>query len=206
MKVLRVDTGKPDILLLAQAGEIVKKGGLVAFPTETVYGIAASIKSDSAIDWLYGLKKRPREKPFAYQFSSLDDFFSFSGKGVSRFVRDFFLSFLPGPVTVVYFDTVLEQKIGVRIPDHTVTQAFLSHCGGPVFAPSANPSGLPSPADPEKVIEYFENTRLDALIDAGPCRLKQDSTVVEISEPGYSILRHGALGEDKIAEYFQSLR
>jgi L-threonylcarbamoyladenylate synthase len=192
----------PDVALLKQAAQIVKDGGLVAFPTETVYGIAVSAENSEAVEWLYKVKNRPLNKPFSYHFGSLQDFFSFAGAGLNMHIRKFVNNFCPGPITIIYNDSVKNKKIGIRIPDNVVAQVFLTSCAVPVFAPSANPSGLPSPAKPSQVIDYFEK-KIDALIDAGPCTFGKDSTVVEISENSYTILRQGAVDENNIAKYFQ---
>ncbi len=117
-------------------------------------------------------------------------------------MREVFQYFCPGPITIIYFDTVRQKKIGVRIPDNPVTEHFLSACAVPVFAPSANPASQKSPTDPSQVREYFE-VMLDGLIDAGPCTYGKDSTVVDVSETGFQILRQGAVQEEDIQKFFR---
>ena len=201
MNIFLVDPKNPDFSLLNEAAEIVKAGGLVSFPTETVYGIAALADNAEAVEWLSRLKKRPPDKPFSYHFGSLDDFYRFAGESLPANIRRFVNHFCPGPVTVIYNDQIRGQKVGIRIPDNLVAEIFLTRCGGPVFAPSANPASLKSPTTPQEVRNYFED-QIDALIDAGPCTIGKNSTVVELNEKGYSIIRHGALPKEDISEFF----
>ncbi|MBN1521694.1 MAG: threonylcarbamoyl-AMP synthase [Candidatus Aureabacteria bacterium] len=201
MNIFSVDPKNPDFSLLNEAAEIVKAGGLVAFPTETVYGIAAMADNAEAVEWLSRLKKRPPDKPFSYHFGSLEAFYSFAGKSLPANIRRFVNHFCPGPVTVIYTDHSRDRKIGIRIPDNLVAEIFLTRCADPVFAPSANPASLKSPVTPQEVKNYFED-QIDALIDAGPCTIGKNSTVVELTEKDYSIIRPGALPEEDISEFF----
>ncbi|MCK5707696.1 MAG: threonylcarbamoyl-AMP synthase [Candidatus Aureabacteria bacterium] len=202
MKVFYLDAKNPDLATIDKAAKIVREGGLVAFPTETVYGIAVSAKKPETIQKLYELKKRAVDKPYSYHFGSLEQFFLFSGN-INDKLKSFFNHFCPGPITVVYYDDIKKKKLGIRIPNHKTASLFLEKCDCPVFAPSANPSSKKSPTTSQEVISYFEN-KIDAVLDAGPCDFGKDSTVVETDGNKYKILRHGAVTEAKIKEFLDS--
>ncbi len=189
---------------LSAAAEILRHGGLVAVPTETVYGLAANGMDPAAVARIYQVKGRPEAKPLSLMVRD--------ASAMARCCVDvpqaaYALAdrFWPGPLTIVLRagDAVPElvraggETVGLRCPDHPVTLELLRLAGTPLAAPSANPSGEPSPGTADEVLRYF-NGRIDAVIDGGACALGRESTVADLSQTPYRILRVGALPETEI--------
>ena len=181
------------------AGEILRKGGLVAVPTETVYGLAANGMDASAVERLYEVKGRPAVKPLSLMVSSAEDLPRYAST-VPAAARTLAERFWPGPLTLVLqakeeIPIVVRaggSTIGLRCPDHPLTLRALREAGVPFAAPSANPSGSPSPKTAEEVLTYFQG-KIDAVIDGGPCTLGKESTILDLSSVPYRVLRTGAL-------------
>ena len=184
---------------LDRAAEILKSGGLVAVPTETVYGLAASGLDAAAVERIYEVKGRPAVKPLSLLVpgpAALDAY----GKDVPRGAQVLAEAFWPGPLTIVVEavqkipDIVRAggETVGLRCPDSGKTLEILRLCGLPLACPSANPSGAPSPKTAEEVAAYFDG-KIDAVVDGGPCVLGTESTIVDMTARPYRILRQGAL-------------
>ncbi|EKD28419.1 MAG: hypothetical protein ACD_79C00304G0005 [uncultured bacterium] len=191
IKINKVDSNNPDLTVLKEGGRILKEGGVVVFPTETVYGIGANSKIESAIDRIYKIKNRPKDKPFSYHLHSLEFFYDFAGKGIDEKQKKWFNKLIPNPVTLVYYDTLLKTKIGVRFPENKVAKLLLKEASCPVVATSANFSGEISPESVDVMDEKFL-TCVDFIIDSGKTENKTDSTVIDISGVKPIILRQGA--------------
>ena len=191
---------------IAQAAEIVKAGGLVAVPTETVYGLAADGLNERAVERIYQVKGRPAVKPLSLMVPGKDAF-DRCGRDVPRSARVLADRFWPGPLTIVVKadpkipSIVLAggDTVGLRCPSSEKTLALLGLCGRPLAAPSANPSGMPSPKTAEQVADYFDGT-IEAIVDGGPCGVGTESTIVDLSEGKFRILRQGALPERDIRQ------
>lgn len=174
--------------LLNPAAEAVRQGQLVIFPTETVYGIAARADMPEAIDRIYRVKQRSKDKPFAYHIGNWEMVYRICGKLSAENDR-ILHQYLPGPFTFIL--NIKGVKTGIRFPEHPVAQCFLSLCDVPVMATSANLSGQPSPAS----IEMTADVAGDAAysIDAGPAQTGIDSTVVDLTTDPPAILRQGSV-------------
>jgi protein-tyrosine phosphatase len=195
---------------LIQASHILKNGGIVAFPTETVYGLAAMPGVPGAIDKLNVLKTRPSEKPYTLHIGSVSKIREyvpnppFAARILAR-------KALPGPITLVMelsegdialcrakygpiFDKLYhENTLGIRCPDHPVSIALLNAIDGPVVAPSANPASEPPSINAEQVERYFGN-RVDMILDGGESQYHKASTVIKFSPAGkINILREGVI-------------
>lgn len=184
---------------IARAAECLRGGGLVAFPTETVYGIAVRADDADAVDRVYRLKGRPQRKPLAYHIGSIETY--------ERLVPDPPLlarrlvdRYWPGPLTLVLPDR-RGGTIGVRFPAHRVAQALLSEVGSDTFivATSANISGEPALTSGEQVREILGD-RLDMILDAGSTDLEQASTVVEVQDTSWRVLREGLIDESAMRQ------
>ena len=188
------------------AAEIIRKGGLVAVPTETVYGLAANGLDATAVEKIYEVKGRPAVKPLSLMVSSAGE--------IDRYCTDvppqaYALAerFWPGPLTIVLKakglipDIVLAggSTVGLRCPDSELTLKLIAEAGLPLAAPSANPSGCESPDSASDVLAYF-NGKIDAVIDGGACDLGIASTLIDMTAAPYRILRQGALPEAVIRE------
>ena len=193
-RILRVER-VPDPRLIEEAAAIVREGGLVAFPTETVYGLAADASNPAAVARLNQVKGRPPEKPYSWHVHSVEQLEPLVGELPPPAVR-LIERFWPGPLTII-LPTKTGTTIGFRLPDHPVARAFLAACRVPVVAPSANRSGEPPPRDAQAVLESLDGA-FDALLDAGPTPLGKESTVVEVQGNQVDIRRKGAISREEI--------
>ena len=197
----RVYTGS-----IGNAADIIKNGGLVAVPTETVYGLAANGLATAAVETVSEVKGRPSVKPLALMVSSCDEIDRFCND-IPPQARALAEKFWPGPLTIVLKakafipDIVLAggSTVGLRCPDSKLTLQLIAQAGVPLAAPSANPSGAESPKTAAEVLDYF-NGEIDAVIDGGSCDLGVASTLIDMSSVPYRILRQGALSEAEIRE------
>ena len=189
-KVIKVDPRNFTKEELEPAASLLRSGGLVAFPTETVYGIGANAFDPLAIKRLSLLKGRQEGKSYTLHIANPEDLRSFVGS-IPPIGKVLIKRFWPGPLTIV-FPSHSGPGVGVRVPDSPVAREFIALSGVPVVAPSANPAGKEPAVDAQGVLTYFEG-ELDALIDAGRCRLGISSTVVQTHLNKIKILREGAI-------------
>ncbi len=187
------------------AAEIIRAGGLVAVPTETVYGLAGSGMDEAAVERIYEVKGRPEVKPLSLMVPGPEAFERCCTE-VPDAARTLARRFWPGPLTII-LRAVPEiprivlaggDTVGLRCPDHPLTLELLRKCGLPLAAPSANPSGEPSPKNAAQVLGYFDG-KIDAVIDGGECGIGLESTIIDLTHAPYRILRQGALPERDIA-------
>ena len=189
----------PDASGIAEAARLLASGGLVAFPTETVYGLGGDARSDAAVARIFEAKGRPSFNPLIVHLPDLAAVESVAKVGPRA--RNLARAFWPGPLTLVL--PVIEgavsplvtaglPTVAVRVPAHPLAQALLRAFGGPVAAPSANPSGRVSPTRAGHVLEGLAG-RIEAVLDGGPCSVGLESTII-IADPDPVLLRPG--GED----------
>ncbi len=191
---------------IEDAAQIIRAGGLVAVPTETVYGLAGNGLNEKAVSEIYEVKGRPTVKPLSLMVPD-ESAMELYCEDVPPQAHALAKHFWPGPLTIVLKakpeipSIVLAggTTVGLRCPDHPLTLSLLKSCGLPLAAPSANPSGEPSPKTAEQVLGYFDG-RIDAVIDGGPCGLGRESTLIDMSRTPYKILREAALHEETVAE------
>ena len=184
---------------LSDAAACLAEGGLVAVPTETVYGLAANGMDPRAVAQIYSVKGRPENKPISLLVSGPEamDVLCEDVPDVARALAN---AFWPGPLTIVLkakpgIPSILRaggETIALRCPAHETTLALLSKLPFPLAAPSANPSGSESPITITKVLEYFDG-KIEGCIDGGDCHLGHESTIFDMSKYPYEILRQGAL-------------
>lgn len=182
----------------AQAAEILKLGGLVAVPTETVYGLAANGFDENAVSRIYEVKGRPEVKPLSLMVRGAEAF-ELLCEEVPKAAYVLADIFWPGPLTIVLKakkiipDIVRAsgETVGLRCPDHPQLGELLEAVDFPLAAPSANPSGEKSPVRAQEVLEYF-NGKIEGIIDGGECVLGKESTIIDLSRTPYTILREGA--------------
>lgn len=184
---------------VAEAAEILGRGGLVVMPTETVYGIAADAMSAEAVERLRRVKGRPDTKPLPVMVSGAGDLDRLASC-VPQEARRVAAAFWPGPLTIVLpaAGVVGEHvhagtgSVGLRAPDHPVAQAVLGAFGAPLVLTSANLSGEPEASDARTALTSLDG-RVDLILDAGPCRLGRPSTVLDLSGGPPRVLREGAV-------------
>lgn len=191
--------------VLEKAAEIIKAGGLVAFPTETVYGLGGSALDPDAAEKIYRAKGRPSDNPLIIHITDPSDAekYAYTNELYYKITE----RFSPGAITVILKkrDIIPSEVTGgldsvaIRIPSHPVARAFIDACGIPIAAPSANLSGRPSPTLAEHVLEDLDG-RIDMIIDGGASELGLESTVVSIKDGNIVILRPGAVTEEMLAK------
>ena len=166
MKTRRLTQSKKDLKI---AAGILKKGGVVAFPTETVYGLGASIKNDSAVKKIFKAKNRPADNPLIIHISNEKQLHVYA-KDIGKDAKLLMEEFWPGPLTMIFNRTNKVKKIvnpnnevSARMPSHPVAKELI-HLAGPIVAPSANLSGKPSPTNSKDVLADMDG-RIDAIIE-----------------------------------------
>lgn len=187
---------------------IMRGGGLIAVPTETVYGLAGNGLDEKAVAEIYEVKGRPEVKPLSLMVHDAASMERYC-ENVPPQAYTLAKKFWPGPLTIVMKATPCVPEIvraggetvGLRCPDHPLTLELLEKSGVPFAAPSANPSGEPSPKNADSVLKYFDG-KIDAVLDGGECGIGCESTLIDLSRTPYRILRQGALPADEIADAF----
>ena len=184
-----------DLSALAEAARMMRAGGLVAFPTETVYGLGADATNPKAIERLNQVKGRPPEKPYSLHIHAPEQMRPFVSD-VPPLAATLIARFWPGPLTIV-MPAKGGGTVGFRLPDHPIALALLKACDVPVAAPSANRSGSPPPTDANEVLAALDGA-VDCLLDGGPTTLGRESTVVEVLEGRLEIRREGAIAKEAV--------
>ena len=182
-----------------RAAEILKRGGLVAFPTETVYGLGADASSKDAVTRLYAAKRRPLDHPVIVHFADADLAFSWA-RDVPQAAKKLAAKFWPGPLTLILkksaqagdFVTGGQDSVGVRVPSHPVAQELLRAFGGGIVAPSANRFGQVSPTTAAHVREDLGKD-VELVLDGGPSEVGIESTIVDLSSGDPALLRPGKI-------------
>lgn len=199
---------KPDVLDLQHAAQILDQGGVIALPTETVYGLGADARNDRAIATVYATKGRPRFNPLIVHVTDIETatryavFSDLAYRVANRF--------WPGPMSLVLplkpghglsdLVTAGLETVALRVPAHSVAQAVLKHFNGPIAAPSANPSGRVSPTTAQHVLQDMGGC-IDAIIDGGACLVGLESTILKIEHDTVYLLRAGGVSLDDIEAY-----
>jgi L-threonylcarbamoyladenylate synthase len=206
MTTERLDARTPESIDAAtdRAAELIGKGELVAFPTETVYGLGADAFDAAVIERIYRAKGRPSDNPLIVHLADADDMRRCARTNERAFLLA--AALMPGPLTIVLpaLDRVpLNARgglstVALRVPAHAVALALLRKTG-PLVAPSANLSGRPSPTTAEHVASDLDG-RIAAILDGGPCRVGIESTVVDLSGESVRILRPGSIAREEIEE------
>ena len=205
-KIVKITEDNIDYSLLKEAGEIIKNGGLVAFPTETVYGLGGDALNPESSKKIYAAKGRPSDNPLIVHIYSLEDLDDIA-KNVSDKAKQIMDAFWPGPLTLVFEkkDSVPKETTGgldtvaVRFPIHSIASAFIEAAGGFIASPSANLSGRPSPTLAKYVIEDLD-TRVDMIIDGGSIPIGLESTIVDMTSDVPTILRPGYVSKEMLEE------
>jgi len=182
-----------------RAAEILKRGGLVGFPTETVYGLGADASSKEAVTRLYAAKRRPLDHPVIVHFADADLAFSWA-REVPQAAKKLAAKFWPGPLTLILkrssragdFVTGGQDSVGVRVPSHPVAQELLRAFGGGIAAPSANRFGQLSPTTAAHVREDLGKD-VELVLDGGPSEVGIESTIVDLSGGEPVLLRPGKI-------------
>lgn len=189
-----------------QAAEIIKEGGLVAFPTETVYGLGADALNAEAVGKVYAAKGRPSDNPMIVHISSKDDILKLTPR-ITADMQKLMDAFWPGPLTMVVpaLDVIPKvttgglDTVGIRMPSEPAAAELIRLSGVPIAAPSANLSGKPSPTSYKHVADDLDG-RIDGIIAGGDCDAGIESTVVDMTEEVPSVLRPGIITAEQLSE------
>ncbi len=205
-KIIKVNPETVDKNLLKDAGDIIRRGGLVAFPTETVYGLGADAFNPEAVKSIFAAKGRPCDNPLIAHIATIGD--------VEMLVREFpqkaislAQAFWGGPLTMIMKKrssvpdvvTASLDTVAVRLPSHSVANALITESKTPIAAPSANISGKPSPTVAEHVICDMQG-KIDMIIDGGKSMIGLESTVIDMTQDVPTILRPGGISLEEIRE------
>jgi len=206
METVILDANKPENIELCAA--VLKNGGAVAIATETVYGLGADALDKDAIDGIFAIKGRQRDNPLIVHVASVDDIKPLVSDIPSLF-EPLANRFFPGPLTLImkksdavpHNVTAGLDTVAVRMPEHPAALALIKAFGGPIAAPSANPSGRPSPTKAVHVLNDI-NGKIPYILDGGDCKVGIESTVLDISGNLPKVLRPGAVTYDNLREFF----
>lgn len=202
--VKKVDKNNPDMQVIQEAGDILKKGGLVAFPTETVYGLGANALDEEAAAKTYAAKGRPSDNPLIVHIANLQAMKKIAVNIPPEF-EELAYQFWPGPLTMIfeksaavpYGTTGGLDTVAVRMPADPVARALILAAGGYVSAPSANTSGRPSPTMADHVLEDLDG-KIDMVLDGGYVEIGLESTILDMTVSPPMILRPGAITKEML--------
>lgn len=205
-KVILMDEQHIDEAAVREAGEIIKAGGLVAFPTETVYGLGGDALNPASSKKIYEAKGRPSDNPLIVHIACMEALPAIV-KSVPKTAKKLAAAFWPGPLTMIFekSEAVPEETTGglgtvaVRMPSDPIALAFIEAAGGYVAAPSANRSGRPSPTRAAYVAEDLEG-RIEMILDGGDASLGLESTIVDLTVKTPVILRPGFVTQEMLEE------
>lgn len=207
LKVIKINPDKPEPDRIAKSAQVIIGGGVIGYPTETVYGLGCNIYCDKAVQRVFKLKKRKARKPLSVIIANRDQLNDLV-LAISPIAEKLIQAFWPGPLTLIFkaapaLSQALLAKgstIGVRIPGNPICLGLLKQCGTAIVSTSANLSGDLNPVTAEQVIESF-GSKLDLVIDGGPAQGQVPSTVVDTTEGRPIIRRVGAISKEQIEKF-----
>lgn len=207
MKTVMIDMrDKIDETEMQRAGEVLRNGGLVAFPTETVYGLGADALDERASLKIYGAKGRPSDNPLIVHIADWDDIYKIA-VDIPKEAKLLADKFWPGPLTMVlkksdavpFTTTGGLSTVAVRMPDHEIARGLIRAGGGYIAAPSANTSGRPSPTKAQHVAEDMDGI-IEMIIDGGDVSIGLESTIVDLTDGVPTILRPGYINQEMLED------
>jgi len=204
VKIIKVDRNNPDEKILNMAVEVLRRGGIVAFPTETVYGLGADALNEEAVRRIFEAKGRPPDNPIIVHVRNMEQVYSLV-EDVPPDAERLMEAFWPGPLTLIFYKSPIvsdivtggSPKVGIREPQNEIALTLLNLFGRPIAAPSANASGRPSPTKAEHVIEDLGD-KVDLIIDGGDVSFGVESTVLDITTDPPVLYRPGACPKEEI--------
>ncbi len=198
--------------IMQSAGKIIKEGGLVAFPTETVYGLGADALNPNAVQKIFDAKGRPADNPLIVHIAEKEQFSRFAAE-IPQTAKKLIEHFCPGPLTLILKKTEIVpdittaglDSVAIRLPANEIARELISEAGTPIAAPSANRSGSPSPTCASHVLNDLDG-RIDAIIDGGSTEIGIESTVVDAREDIPVILRPGDVSKEELEKVVGSVK
>ncbi|MFC1703291.1 L-threonylcarbamoyladenylate synthase [Candidatus Omnitrophota bacterium] len=202
-EIIKLDSHNPDQEKINFAAEVITNGGLVVFPTETVYGIAANALNAVTVDRLSQVKRRPEEKKYSIHIAHKEDVEKYASN-IPTAAYKLMDRFWPGPLTII-----LQSKhsssgtVGLRLPNNNIALKLIETAGVPVFAPSANVSGKHAPAKIEDVLKDLKGL-VDIVIDGGVTEFGVSSSVVDVAQIPARLMREGVIKKEEILKVINS--
>lgn len=205
-EIVRIDEEQIDQEAIARAGEILKRGGLVAFPTETVYGLGGDALNENSSKLIYAAKGRPSDNPLIVHITNMEALKKIVTE-IPPAARKLAERYWPGPLTMIFHKSSAVplattgglDTVAVRMPSHKTARAMIDAAGGYIAAPSANRSGRPSPTVARYVIEDLDGL-VDMIIDGGEVNIGLESTIIDLTGEVPTILRPGYVTQDMLTE------
>lgn len=202
-KVVMVDENNLDKNIIEEAGTVIRQGGLVAFPTETVYGLGANALDEEAVKKIFVAKGRPQDNPLIVHVADFD--LEPLVKNIPEVAVKLMESFWPGPLTIILEKSELIpdvtsaglSSVGIRMPSNNISRELIRAAGVPIAAPSANISGRPSPTEASRCVEDLEG-RVDFILGGGSCQVGLESTIVDCTSSPPCVLRPGGVTLDML--------
>jgi len=205
-RVLRIDSDHPKKEIIEEAAKLIEEGKLIAFPTETVYGLGADALNEEAVRRIFEIKGRPLNKPLSILIGKKEDLKQYVQK-IPEVAEALVEKFWPGPVTLIFRASSLipdmmkgkNNTIGIRMPNCRVALEIVKTSRVPLACPSANLSGRPSPTKAEEVIKDL-GEKIDLILDGEETRIGVESTVLNLTTYPPTMVREGALKREEIEE------
>ncbi|MCT4607166.1 MAG: L-threonylcarbamoyladenylate synthase [Marinisporobacter sp.] len=210
-KVYEIDPKAIDEEILKVPAKVLKNGGTVAFPTETVYGLGANALDEKAVKKIFQAKGRPSDNPLIVHISKIEEIIPLV-KEIPENAKKLMGKFWPGPITIILkrshripdVITAGLDTVAIRMPSHPIANKLIEKSQVPVAAPSANLSGKPSPTKAEHVIHDLKG-KVDVIISGGSCDVGLESTVVDMTGEWPMILRPGGITKEDLEEIFEKV-
>lgn len=207
---IKINRDRPEMEIIQYAAKIIQEGNLLAFPTETVYGLGASALNPQAVAEIFKAKGRPPQTPLLVHVSSLEQVETLAEK-VPAEARELMACFWPGPLSIILPASPVvpeivrggKQSVGFRMPSHPVSRALIE-TAGPIAAPSANLYGRPSPTNSQHVKMDLDG-KIFAVLDAGETGAGLESTIIDLSSKPYQILRRGGIAVEEIIPHISDI-
>jgi len=210
--IIRVNPKKPEKFIIQKAAKIIKKGGLVAFPTETVYGLGANALNKRAVKKIFEIKGRPLDNPVIVHITNAKDIFKLA-KNIPKEAEILIKKFWPGPLTLVLFKkkiipdevTANSNTVAIRMPKNKIALELIKTAKIPLAAPSANLAGKPSPTTAQHVFEDLGN-KVDLILDGGKTKIGVESSVVDLTVHPPQILRPGGVSFEELKKVLKDVQ
>jgi L-threonylcarbamoyladenylate synthase len=211
MEIIRINPINPDKNVLKKTKQFLDQGKIIAHPTETIYGLAASVQNNITMQRVFDIKGRDPEKPMSVMLRDIKAINQLIGT-INTFEEQFIKKFLPGPITVILeirkkTDLLFlknRKTLGIRIPDHKFCSELLKIINYPICSTSANKSGAKDPLLAMEIISHFQD-EIDLLIDGGMTKSNIPSTIVDLSQSPIKILREGPISSDDIYRFIENI-
>lgn len=199
MRICKIDKNNPDKKIIALAAKVIKSGGVVIYPTDTIYGLGANALDKKAVGKIYEIKKRPEAKPLSMAVKDIR--MAKKCCVIGKVQEEIFRCLLPGPFTLIFkkrsdkgsprIFTAFKNTLSVRIPDFKITKLLSKQLEVPFIATSANISGLPGSGDIRKVLKQLAKKKgqIDLVLDAGILPENKPSTIIDLTGFGPKIIR-----------------